>query len=101
MKDGLSLASMMEGELTANSHATHSLNPVEGPFDGSVETFPSRTVRAVAVTNGGVDSSSRQRIPSGLTILPSVGKEQLWSLACGRPGCPLMEGSAAMMGRIS
>ena len=59
----------------ADSHATQALDPAEGPFDGPADSPQSGTVRAVSVTDGGVDATSRQRIPSGLAIVTGVGEE--------------------------
>lgn len=61
-----------------DAHATQALDPAEGSFDGPSETAQMRTVRAVSVTNGGVDATSRQRLPSGLAIVTGVGEEQVW-----------------------
>ena len=62
----------------ADSHATQSLDPAEGPFDRPAVTAQMRTVWAVAVTNGGVDAASRQRLPSGLAVVSGISKEQVW-----------------------
>ena len=43
----------------ADSHSTQALDPAEGAFDGPAATPQMRTVRVVAVTDGGVDATSR------------------------------------------
>ena len=45
--------------VVADAHATQSLDPAEGSIEGPAETAQSRTMQAVAVTNGGIDVVSR------------------------------------------
>ena len=62
----------------ADAHATQALDPADGAFDGPAVTAQVRTVRSVAVTDGGVDAASRQRLASGLAVVSGIGKEQVW-----------------------
>jgi hypothetical protein len=64
--------------VVADAHATQSFDPAEGSFDRPAVTTQMRTVRAVAVTNSGVDALSRQRLSSGLAVVSGVGEEEVW-----------------------
>ena len=61
----------------ADAHATQAFDPADGAFDGPAVTTQMRTVRSVAVTDGGVDALSRQRLPRGLAVVTGVGEEQV------------------------
>ncbi len=64
--------------VVADAHATQPLDPAEGSFDRPAVTAQMRTVRAVAVTNRGVDALSQQRLSSGLAVVAGVSEEQVW-----------------------
>ena len=62
----------------ADAHATQALDPAEGAFDGPADSPQSGTVRAVASTDGRADATSRLRLPSGQSVVSSVGEERNW-----------------------
>ena len=62
----------------ADSHGTQALDPAEVVLYGPADSPQSRTVRAVASTDGRADATSRLRLPSGLAVVSGVGEEQNW-----------------------
>ena len=62
----------------ADAHATQALDPAEGTFGGPADSPQSGTVRAVASTDGRADATSRLRLPSGQSVVSSVGEERNW-----------------------